>query len=570
MKKTIIILGIISFIITLNVGIHADNTEYLYYIEGGEAVIYGAKKTDKNLEIPSSLGGFTVKRIDSDAFCNSSIVSLSLPNTILTISPRAFCSNLFLQEVTIPASTEYIGNQAFADCPDLSTINFEKDSAPIMGIDVFKDSLWLNSQPDGDVYIGDIYYQYKGDLVYDTELAVRENTLVISGGAFMNSDKLVKIHMPSTVKSIGEYSFFGCNNLKSISFPENTEVIGKYAFANSGISVAEFNNNLKRIEDNAFLTCNSLQKAIFNNGLEYIGPYAFYNNSSLKEVMISDSVTNIGNKAFYETPIKTLHLSESLHTITEDCFYGTEIQSLHIPDSVINIENDAFGNCNSLSEITGGDNIVYMGESVFENTTWINAQPEGLLYLKSVLIGYKGEMPSNYTADLKEGTKGIANGAFKNQTTLIDIIVPDTLVEVGLGSLENTNVKFTSPFAYVGNVLYKYSSSEACEDLVIPDKTTSISSGVFCSASIKNITLPNSVTYIGKTAFSSPSIKEVVIPPSVKYIGENLFGSRYAVAKVEKGSYADKYMLKHNIETVYISFVETYSYGDVNGDGVVS
>src|SRR5262245_11988366 len=82
-----------------------------------------------------------------------------------------------------------------------------------------------------------------------------------------------------------------------------------------------------------------------------IGTYAF--NGSLTSVTIPNSVTSIGNGAFYDcTSLTNVTLPNSVTHIGDSAFWGTSLTSVTIPNSVTTIGNGAFFYCASLTAIT--------------------------------------------------------------------------------------------------------------------------------------------------------------------------------------------------------------------------
>ena len=77
-----------------------------------------------------------LKKIPSQAFDNSLILSVALPDGIEEIGAMAFdyCPNL--REITIPAKVKSIGEYAFVECYSLDTVTF-KGNSPAFGEGVF-------------------------------------------------------------------------------------------------------------------------------------------------------------------------------------------------------------------------------------------------------------------------------------------------------------------------------------------------------------------------------------------------------------------------------------------------
>ena len=117
-----------------------------------------------------------------------------------------------------------------------------------------------------------------------------------------------------------------------------------------------------------------IKKVNIGNSVTSIGNYAFYYCNSLSSVVISDSVTSIGDYAFY------------------DC---DNLSSVVISDSVTSIGNDAFYDCDNLSSIVIGNSVSSIGSRAFyycsNLTTVINCSKLNItiLYLIFVRVVYR-------------------------------------------------------------------------------------------------------------------------------------------------------------------------------------
>ena len=100
-----------------------------------------------------------------------------------------------------------------------------------------------------------------------------------------------------------------------------------------------------------------------------IGESAFvdYNDTyRLKSVTIPDSVTTIGDHAFYKCDgLKNITIGKNVTSIGNSAFSGCDsLESVIIPDGVTSI-NRAFENCQGLKNITIPDSVTFIGESAF-------------------------------------------------------------------------------------------------------------------------------------------------------------------------------------------------------------
>ena len=95
---------------------------------------------------------------------------------------------------------------------------------------------------------------------------------------------------------------------------------------------------LKRINNDLFYN-SDIKSIIISDSVENIGNDAFYNCQSLESIIISDSVKNIG--------------SDSVKSIGNYAFWNCEsLKSIVIPNSVKNIGYEAFAWCESLKSLT--------------------------------------------------------------------------------------------------------------------------------------------------------------------------------------------------------------------------
>ena len=140
-----------------------------------------------------------------------------------------------------------------------------------------------------------------------------------------------------------------------------------------------------------------------------IGWRAFENCTGLTSITIPNSVTSIGFDAF------------------NDC-YG--LTSITIPNSVTSIGKSAFYDCTGLTSITIPNSVTSIGSSAFDGTPWYDDQPDGVVYAGKVLYEYKGTMPSNTSITIKDGTLGIAGGAFRGRTGLTSVEIPNSITSI--------------------------------------------------------------------------------------------------------------------------------------------
>lgn len=200
-----------------------------------------------------------------------------------------------------------------------------------------------------------------------------------------------------------------------------------------------------------------------------IGFNAFSNCSGLSSITIPNSITKIGDQAFYGcSGLTSITLPNSITSIGEQSFYGCSgLTSLTIPNSVTEIGSHAFASCSALSTINMSNNVTSVGNEAFSETSWYKNQPDGLIYISKVTYKYKGEMPSNTTITIKDGTTGITANAFNSCQNLVSVTFPNSLKSIGSQAFYNcSNLKtivseISTPFK-IDNLFsdYSYISSD--------------------------------------------------------------------------------------------------------------
>ncbi|NMA31623.1 MAG: leucine-rich repeat domain-containing protein, partial [Candidatus Methanofastidiosa archaeon] len=81
----------------------------------------------------------------------------------VSIAENAFAGNLSLNKIILGINTEVIGTGAFKDCENLSEI-VAGNKLHTVGENCFKNTAWFSAQDEGEVFLGKILYQYKGEM----------------------------------------------------------------------------------------------------------------------------------------------------------------------------------------------------------------------------------------------------------------------------------------------------------------------------------------------------------------------------------------------------------------------
>lgn len=168
--------------------------------------------------------------------------------------------------------------------------------------------------------------RYKGtdtEVVFPTEV----KGVTITGVAGTTSKvpdnyrAITRVVLPEGYTSIGDYAFYGCENLESIVLPSTLQTIGKDAF-NGCRKLKELimPDSLTDLSDNSFRNCSSLVNVRFSKKLKSIPGYAFYGCSSLKEIELPASVNRIYKGCFEIYGLKKLVVHCESMWSTGQCF----------------------------------------------------------------------------------------------------------------------------------------------------------------------------------------------------------------------------------------------------------
>ena len=508
------------------------------------------------------LGSHTIKEgtrlIADDAFSEiGGLTSITIPNSVSHIGDGAFRGCGMLSSVNIPNSVTHIGNEAFGWCSDLTSVTIGEKVENI-GSGAFNDCKGLTSIiiPNNVTHIGEGAFRGCSAL---TSVTIGKMVESIGSDAFNSCSSLTSVTIPNSVTSIGGGAFNDCSSLTSIIWNvknctifEDYIYVG-YIFDSSTITSFTFGNEVESIPaglckgmnklsditipnsvtsigEDAFYGCSGLTSVTIGQNVKNIGSGAFNSCSSLTSVTIPDSVTSIGGMAFYNcSDLTSVTIGENVESIGAGAFWSCKgITSITIPNSVTSIGEDAFKSCKGLTTVTIGENV----ESIH---IWAFTGCEGVTSVIWNAKNYADISQSPFysaRSNITSFTFGnkvelIPAGLCKGMNKLSDITIPNSVTSIGEDAFSGcsglTSVTIPNSVTSIGKSAF--SGCIGLTSVTIGEKVESISESAFsgCSGLI-SVIIPNSVTSIDKDAFKScSSLTSVTIGEKVENIGESAF-----------------------------------------------
>ncbi|MDE6967888.1 MAG: leucine-rich repeat protein [Clostridia bacterium] len=352
---------------------------------------FEGKENETTIVVASEYENLPVTAVANGALKDQkNISSVVLPKSVLTIGENAFADCSKLTSIDLGTNLKFIGNGAFKNVTAIKEIKVP-NTLETIGMSAFRGCAILEkiNLPEGLKSIGDY--------------------------AFMDCTKINEVVIPSTIKAIGRQTFYDCIGLKKITLLENLETIGEEAFRGSALDTEiVIPNSVTEIGEGAFRNCtslknvtipenvNSIEKALFkdctkldritiqSNKITKISDSAFEGCLKLNIVIMPDSVTEIGAKAFEacdlsgiyknDVLVEFMHFSSNLEIIGESAFANTNFKTLALPSKVIEIGAFAFSRCENLVEIELPHRLASIKDGAFRMSSNLET------------IKYRGEM----------------------------------------------------------------------------------------------------------------------------------------------------------------------------------
>ena len=131
----------------------------------------------------------------------------------------------------------------------------------------------------------------------------------------MQCGQLKRCEIPRSVRVIPDHAFHGCSLLRNLGLPDSVVSIGAFAFWG-------------------------------------VGNEPGYDEEKIAEIVLPDTVTEMGRYAFAYCKAGAVKLSEGLTYIPRGAFAYGRFEEIAIPESVTEIGKEAFAFCYGIDAVT--------------------------------------------------------------------------------------------------------------------------------------------------------------------------------------------------------------------------
>lgn len=342
----------------------------------------------------------SLRTIGKNAFKGcTSVEEVTIPKGILTVSNSAFEGCSGLTDVTIAAKT--INAKAFAECKNLKAVKMEEGVTTIQGMAFANTQIsavtipstlttagttkegTIEKGPFAGTMIATVHGQTEDSTEAQEGATILPETKKIPDNLFLGCTSIIDVQIPETVTEIGQKAFKDASNVENVTFAVNTETGKVKGVEKIGISAFDGCSSLQELVlpetvtevlQGAFANEGALVKADMSRAasLKKWDKESFKGDTALAEVVLptAGGITAIPDGAFAGCTSLTgenLKIPKNIVTITANAFKESGLKKLYIPNQVTMIGASAFEACKNLEDVHISNNISIISQSTFKN-----------------------------------------------------------------------------------------------------------------------------------------------------------------------------------------------------------
>lgn len=433
---------------------------FKYNVENNEITITGYSGSETSIQIPATIHGKQVTKIQDNAFTSKKFASVVIPEGVTTLGKNAFRANRSLTQLTLPSTISVIGQGAFSMCESL------------------------------------------------VDVVIPEGVTQISTDAFNDCESLVNVTLPKSLKTIGSNAFADCTSLTTIKLPDNLQSITSTSFEKTVTIQVNEGSATADLLDERNISYQIINSEIYPTTIGLNEDEKTLTQGETFQLRLNSYSGNPTNKdLIWSTDNETVATVDENGLVTA-VGEGTAVITGTSVGVAPGATEPAFDTCTIHVEGVEGDYVYTVTDGNVTIEDYLGTDTE--IVIPSTIAGKPvteiGPM-SFWTDDnmtsvvIPEGVTTIGKQAFNGNDNLANIKLPSTLKTIGERAFWGT----------------------AITELNVPEGVTSIGREAFNSCKeLSSVTLPESLTYIGPNAFNScPSLNEIRLPSNIISLGTN-------------------------------------------------
>ena len=431
--------------------------------------------------------------LSGDIIIPDTITYNSVTYAVTAIHESCFKNCTNLTGVTIPKTITYIGSISFY-------------GTALNRVDINDLSAWCRTKFGSDM----------------------GNPLCFAHHLYLDGEELTSLVVPDSISAISDQAFQGCTGLTSVTFPSSAISVGDWAFTDcSFITSVNIPSSNATIGDYAFQNCTNLTDLTVSSSTISFG-YNVFNFTNLTNVIWSVKNCTLKNLPFEDLKkIKTVTFTENVEHIPASLCMGLyNLTTMTIPNSVTSIGEKAFYNCSGIRTINMGNSVTTIGKDAFYgcdrlyrvNTTDLSAWCN---------IDFKNDNAN----PLKWGSHNL----YLNNTKVRHMVIPDDVTKIRNHAFCGSSILSVSfPNSVTSIGINTFRDCNYLSEIQLPDSMDSIGSDAFNGCTnLTSAILPNGLKAIGPRLFyGCEKLSEVTITASVSTIGQSTFSGCKSLSTV--------------------------------------
>lgn len=490
----------------------------------------------KTVVLPDSVVSF-----GKNTFCNSGISTMAVYSDI-TDSSLVTVENYAVNVITLPSALKSIDATTFSQAKSICEFAISEQNK------AFKTGS-VNTEKNGSGELllskdGKKLYRMAPDYKVNDVYAIPDGIVeILPYSIESNMGANRQFVIPVSVTTIGDYAFYGGNNLNRIDFVTGSKLttIGAFAFAKnqnlcSGGTPFTLPESVTSIGESCFKDCINMQVDISKTKIVSIPQFLFNGCRNIHTVTLPETVKYIEAYAFYgnDNLNEIIFLGKSLEKIGTGAFQGcNNLHGIEIPEGVQTIENDTFDGCWNLNKIVLPESVKTIGDNAFKDCKNIHEMviPANVNYISN--SSFAGAKQDEIDTSKNEYAQASIGGLPKKGETFV---------------INGIKYKVTKSAGKNGTVAVSGVKSKKLKKAVIPStvqkggytlNVTEISKNAFKKCTkLTSVTIGKNVRKIGSNAFyGDKKLKRITIKSTkLKSVGKNAVKNihKKAVIKVPK------------------------------------